>query len=66
MTNVGCGHGHVFRLPGGHKALCGGPGVCPECDADVRRLAAMTKRSAAHEGLEAELQACFSRAGAAT
>ena len=60
------GHGHVFRNPGGSKAPCGGPDVCLECAADVRRLAAAAKRSGANEGFEAEIQACFDRAKEAT
>lgn len=56
------GHGHVFRLAGGHKVPCGGPGLCLACDADLRRLAAATRRSGISDGLEEELQATFDRA----
>ena len=60
------GHGHVFRLPGGAKARCGGPGLCRECDADLARLAVATKRSGVGDGLEAELQRMCDRAREAT
>lgn len=62
---TGNGHGHVFRRPDGSKAPCGGPGLCRECDLDLVRLAAASKRSGVGDGLEAEVQACFDRARAA-
>jgi hypothetical protein len=65
MDHAGCGHGHVFRTPGGHKAPCGGPGVCQECDADLARLSAAAKRSGI-EDFEAEIQAQCDRAREAT
>lgn len=32
--NLGSGHGHVFPLPGGKKARCGGPALCGACAKD--------------------------------
>ncbi len=29
------GHGHVYPLPGGLKARCGGPGICPQCSGEM-------------------------------
>lgn len=56
------GHGWVYRLPGGHKAPCGGPGTCPGCDADLRRfVASQPERDAARRQFEAELQASFDK-----
>lgn len=60
------GHGHVFRLPGGAKVSCGGPDLCLECAADVRRLAAAAKRSGVDDAFEAEIQAMCDRAREAT
>lgn len=31
------GHGHVFKRPDGHKARCGGPGLCAVCSKDQAR-----------------------------
>lgn len=33
-------HGHVFPLPSGHKARCGGPALCTICQKDVQELVA--------------------------
>jgi hypothetical protein len=30
-----CGHGHVYPRPDGHKARCGGPGMCMRCAMDL-------------------------------
>jgi hypothetical protein len=64
------GHGWVFRQPGGHKKFCGGPGTCDVCNAELRRLAAdyapRTAGQPFESALEAELQATFNRARAAT
>lgn len=34
------GHGHVIPNPSGLKARCGGPGLCPECAAELKELEA--------------------------
>lgn len=64
------GHGHVFRLPGGRRVFCGGPGNCEVCNAELRRLVAdYAPRKAGQPfetALEAELQATFNRALEAT
>lgn len=70
MTETGSGHGWVYRIPGGARARCGGPGLCPQCSDDLARLAATAKPRPGNEafegGLEAELQRTFDNARAAT
>ena len=70
MSEIGSGHGWVYRLPGGAKARCGGPGLCHECSADLERFAASASPKPANElfetGLEAELQSQCDRAREAT
>lgn len=40
---TGCGHGWVFPMPGGVKARCGGPAICPACAKDATlRLGSLT------------------------
>lgn len=64
------GHGHVFRVSSGHKARCGGPGLCRDCDADLDRLAATGDHAPIANRFRAELaeelQATFNRAREAT
>jgi hypothetical protein len=35
MPAPGCGHGHVYPMPNGLKARCGGPAICSKCAADA-------------------------------
>ena len=70
MADLNSGHGWVYRLPGGAKARCGGPGLCSQCSADLERFAASGRPRPANDlfevGLEAELQQTFGRALEAT
>ena len=63
-----CGHGHVFRA--GHKAHCGGPGLCRDCDADLAAYAAGGDTGPIagqfRAELEAEIQQMCDRARANT
>jgi hypothetical protein len=64
MSDTDCGHGWVYRAPGGVKARCGGPGLCSACNADLARLAALKQQHP--DVVEAELQRTFDRAREAT
>jgi len=62
MTDIGCGHGWVYRAPGGARAPCGGPEVCAECYADLARFAAsQPPMTPEQRELRDQLQASFDR-----
>lgn len=67
MTNVG--HGHIYRRADGQRIRCGGPGLCPECSADLERFAASLPRGPGNPAIKiglAEIQRTFDRAREAT
>ena len=39
---TGCGHGHVYPMPNGVKARCGGPKICSACAKDFAELIGTT------------------------
>lgn len=67
MSDTDCGHGWVYRAPGGVKARCGGPGYCMVCDTDLARFhASLPSTPAERVVFEAELQRAMDRARDAT
>lgn len=47
MDGLWRGHGWVRPLPGGVKARCGGPAICPRCALEAQQVGGQSRAQAA-------------------